>query len=187
MTIREAIMNRRSIRKFSQEPINYSELLKLVEYAAMAATGGNLQPLKFKIASSKELTNQIFPHIKWAAYLDNASPLPNERPTAYIAVFGDLNIKQQFECDAGAAVTNMMLGAYEYGIASCWLGAIDRDALCDILCPPDNMRLLYLLALGYPSQKSRAVEKTSDSIKYWLDSDGVLNVPKRPLSEILID
>ena len=186
MTVYEAIMNRRTIRKFTQEPIKNEDLLKLVDCARMAAYGANMQPLKFKIISDKEILDKIFPSTKWAAMLSNGTPAENERPTAYIAVLGDTEIKKSFEVDAGAAVTSMMLAAEEMGIASCWLGAIDRAAIKQILGLDDKFEVLYLLALGYPAQKSKAVKMQDASTKYYLDENGELNVPKRSIEEILI-
>ena len=79
----------------------------------------------------------------------------------------------------------MMLGAEEEGLAACWLGAIDREEIARILDIPDGLTVVYLLAVGYPKQKSRAVQMTG-SVKYWQDADGVINVPKRGLDEILL-
>ncbi len=186
MTVYEAIMNRRTIRKFTQEPLKRDDLLKLVDCARMAAYGANTQPLKFRIVDDEDTMDKIFPKTKWAAMLEDGAPAEDERPTAYIAVIGDTSIKKTFETDAGAAVTNMMLAAEEMGIASCWMGAIDRDAIKRILELDDSYELVYILALGYPAQRSRAVEMKDGSTKYYLDDDGVLNVPKRSIDEVLI-
>lgn len=79
----------------------------------------------------------------------------------------------------------MMLGAVEEGLATCWLGAINRDAISEILNLPQSLQLLYLLAVGYPAQTSRAIDIT-DSVKYFEDSSGAINVPKRKLEDILL-
>ena len=106
---------------------------------------------------------------------------------AYIAVLGDKSIKANgsFEVEAGAAVTTMMLEAVETGLGSCWLGAIQRDKIKETLKLPENLDVVYLLALGYPMQKSRMVEM-KDSVKYFESDDGTINVPKRSIGEILI-
>ena len=185
MNVTDAIKNRRSIRKFTGRRIGRTVLTGLVELARYTATGANMQPLKYMIIDSVKLCNSIFPHIKWAAYLPDGAPKEGERPPAYIAVFGDTTIKAAFECDAGAAITTMMLGAEDTGLATCWLGAINREKISQILDTPQNLKLLYLLAVGYPAQTSRAVEMT-DSVKYWENPDGSISVPKRSLEEILL-
>lgn len=187
MNVSEALLKRRTIRKFTQDALNPDDLTKLLEYARLAAYPANLQPLKFAIIQNKKTVDSIFPLTKWAGYLpETGTPKEGERPTAYIAVLGDKSIKNSFEVEAGAAVTSMMLGAYEMGIGSCWLGAINREKLLQLFnLSADDFELVYLLALGYPVQKSRAVDMT-DSIKYFEDADGCINVPKRTLSEITV-
>ena len=187
MNVSEALLKRRTIRKFRQEPLNSCDITKLLEYARLAAYPANLQPLKFAVIQDKETVNSIFPLTKWAGYLpETGTPLENERPTAYIAVLGDKSLKDNFEVEAGAAVTSMMLGAYEMGIGTCWLGAINREQLLKLFnLSADEFELVYLLALGYPAQKSQAVEM-NDSIKYFEDSNGCIKVPKRSLDEIIV-
>ncbi|MBO4941027.1 MAG: nitroreductase family protein [Clostridia bacterium] len=186
MNVSEALKKRRTIRKFSQQPLPKEAILDLVEYARLCAYPANLQPLKFAVIQDEELCDKVFPNTKWAGYLTDGSPKKDERPTAYIAVLGDKTIKDSFEVEAGAAVTSMMLGAFEKGIASCWIGALSREPIMDILSL-DNERfsLLYVLALGYPAQESKACE-FSGSIKYFEDENKKINVPKRPFDEILI-
>ncbi len=188
MNVSEALLQRRTIRKFTQEALNPDDLTKLLEYARFAAYPANLQPLKFAIISDKKTVDNIFPLTKWAGYLpETGTPVMGERPTAYIAVLGDKSIKNSFEVEAGAAVTSMMLGAYEMGIGSCWLGAINRKELLKLFnLSANDFDLVYLLALGYPMQKSDAVEMT-DSIKYFEDENGCIKVPKRSLKEITVE
>lgn len=186
MTVYDAIMNRRTIRKFEQKPIEHSILVKLVDCARMAAYAANMQPLRFKIIDDKKTIDKIFPHTRWAAMLQDGTPSEEERPTAFIALVGDTSIKKSFECDAGSAATTMLLAAQEMGIASCWLGAINRSEIKSILELEDKYELLYLIALGYPMQKSRAVDAKNGDIKYFMGEDGELRVPKLPLDEVLI-
>lgn len=187
MEVSKALLKRRTIRKFTQEKLNKKDLEKLLEYVRLAAYPSNMQPLKFSIITDVKMIEKIFPNTKWAGYLpETGTPKDGERPTAYIAVLGDKSIKQSFEVEAGAAVTSMMLGAFDMGIASCWLGAINRKNLMKIFnLSEENFDLLYLLALGYPSQKSDICE-VKDDIKYFELPDGQICVPKRSLEEITI-
>ncbi len=188
MNVYDAIMTRRTIRKFEQKKIDREKLIKLIDCARVAAYGANMQPLKFTVIDDKEMLKKIYPLTKWAGALTDGAPKENERPTAYIAVLGDKNIKNNggFEVEAGAAVTTMMLEAVEMGLGCCWLGAINRDSIKKTLATPENLDIIYLLALGYPMQKSRMTELT-DSIKYYESDDGTINVPKRPLKEVLVE
>lgn len=189
MNVHEAIMNRRTIRKFKPEKIDKDKLITLIDCARVAAYGANAQPLKFAVIDDKNTLDKIFPNIKWAAYLLDGAPKENERPAAYIAVLGDSSIKSSkvFEVEAGAAVTTMMLEAVEMGLGSCWLGAIQRAEIKKILGLAENLELVYLLALGYPAQESRAVDMRDDDVKYYLDENKIINVPKRRLEDIIVE
>ena len=64
------------------------------------------------------------------------------------------------------------------------MGAVDREAVKEIIGIPDNLQLMYVISLGYPAQESTAFDNTGD-IKYFMDENGAIHVPKRPLNEIL--
>lgn len=188
MKVYDAIMARRTIRKFTTEAVSATVLEKLIDCARVAAYGANMQPLKFKIAAEKSLTNKMFACIKWAGYLSDGAPKDGERPPAYIAILGDTTLKpnKMFETEAGAAATTMMLAAVEEGLGTCWLGAIDRERLHKLLELPTHLQVVYLLAVGYPAQESHITDMQGGDVKYYLDEQGVLHVPKRSLDEILI-
>ena len=185
MNVSEALLKRRTIRKFKQTPIEYEKLKALVNYARLAPFAANIQGLKYKIITDETLRGKIFNNVKWAGYLPKGAPEQGFRPTAYIAVLGDTKIKDSFETDAGAAVTSMLLGAAEMGIGCCWMGAIRRRDISLILKLPEKYSLLYIVALGYPAEESKECAY-KDSPKYFYDENGILNVPKLSLDDIII-
>ena len=187
MQVYDAIMNRRSIRKFQQMPIEKEALLKLVDCARMAAYPMNYQPLKFMVIDDAAELEQVYPCTRWAGFLEDGFPKEEERPVAYILMLGDKNIKASgdFQVETGAAGTTMALAATELGIASCWLGALNRDRLRESLGIPEHLTILDLIALGYPAQKSQAVPMQNNDFKYYLNEEKILQVPKRSLDEVL--
>ena len=187
MELLEAILSRRTKRKFTDKKIPHKLLEKLVDCARYAPSGANRQPLKYILLEDENDVKKVFPYTKWSGYHPEDAPNDNEQPTAYIAILGDKNIKpnENFEIDAGAAGTIISLAAEDLGVSSCWLGSIDKKELTKMLNLDDNLVLLYLIALGYSEQNARAHDADGD-IKYYTDKDGVLNVPKRALDEILI-
>lgn len=186
MNVSEAIRARRTIRKFDQKEIPYETLAELIECAMNAPSGANLQPLKYKLVTKAD-AGRVFPKLKWAGYIaPDGDPKPGEEPTAYIIILGDTNIRKSgWEHDSGAAAQNIMLRAVELGMASCWLGAVDRKALVEEFEIPENLVIDTVIALGYPAEES-VIEMAVDSIKYYKDENGMYHVPKRPLSEIIL-
>lgn len=183
----KAIYERRSIRKFKRESIPIEILKKIVECGSMAASGSNKQPLKYIIVNSNEKTSQVFKHTRWAGYLKGkGSPSFKERPAAFILVYNDNDIRNDgYQLDAGAAIQNILLSAYAHGLATCWLGSIDRKEICEIVASDDKYELISAVAVGYPDQIS-VTEQNKGDIKYYLDKQGVLHVPKRGEDEIIL-
>lgn len=186
MELTNAILSRRTRRKFLDKKVEYEKLEKLVDYARYAPMGANMQPLKYMIVDDV-LASEVFKFTKWSGYQPENAPGEDERPRAYIAILGDSNIKpnKNFETDAGAAGTIICLAAEDAGLASCWLGAIDREEITKLLKLDENLNLLYLIAIGYSDQKAKSIDCDSD-IKYFTDDSNVLTVPKRTLDKILI-
>ena len=188
MGVIDVIKSRRTKRKFLRRQVSRELLHELIECARFAPPGANLQPLKYIIIDEEKKVSEIFKFTKWSGYHPENAPTEEEMPPVFIGMLGDRDIKPNgaFDTDAGAAGTVIQLAAEELGLSSCWLGAIDRKNISEFLNLPENLELLYLIAIGYSEQKGRTVLADGD-IKYYTDEENVLTVPKRGLGEILIN
>ena len=183
--IHEKITRRRTIRKYTKEPVPNDVLVKCVDAARLSPSGMNRQPLKYIIVNDCKLLTEVFGTMSWAGYLPNYGPTEEEMPRAYIIVLLDKEIRQNPSHDAGIAVMSISMVAYEEGLGSCILGAIDRPKLKKILNIPDSLDAILAVALGHPAENP-IVDKVKDGdIKYWLDNSGVLHVPKRELKDLV--
>jgi nitroreductase len=183
------IRKNRSCRRFYQDRVITEEKLKnFVELARLSPSTANLQPLKFILSWTPEKNSLIFPCLTWAAYLkDWDGPVEGERPSGYIMILGDKNIMSDFSCNHGIAAQSIMLGAVESGFGGCIIANIDRKRLGNALKIPDKYDILLVIALGVPKEPVVIDEVKEDDIKYWRDEQDVHHVPKRPLSEIILD
>jgi len=59
LTTKEAIENRRSIRKFKAEPVPEDVLYELLDAACLAPSGSNAQPWRFKIVQDKKTKEKL--------------------------------------------------------------------------------------------------------------------------------
>jgi nitroreductase len=183
--IYEKIISRRTVRKFEQKQIPVEVLERCLDAARLSPCGANSQPLKYVIVNNEEQLKKVFKATRWAGYLPEYRPSEDEAPKAYVAILLDKNIKKNPGHDAGIAAMSISMVAFEIGVASCMLGSIDRAMLRKVLKVPEHIDILFLVALGYPAEKQVVDEVKDGDIKYWLDEDGVLHVPKRSLEEIL--
>ena len=187
MEFQTLIRARRTIRKFEQNPVSKEQLHRYIDAARLAPSAANLQPLKYVSVSSPEVCEKLFFLTRWAGYLEDYTPKDGERPTAYIAVCADLNIRKNgYELDAGAAAENIILSALSDGVGACWMGAIDYQKISELLGLDENLKLLYVIALGYPKESPSEVEMEDENVKYFIGEDGTLKVPKRSLDEVII-
>lgn len=186
MKLYEVLLSRRSIRQFKPQPISMEILEKLVNAARLAPSAANLQPLEFVVVDEEEVRKKIFSCLRWAAYIaPQGDPRPGHEPRAYIIILVNTELKEKgYEYDAGAAIENMILAAWEQGIGSCWLLSVERNKIQDVLEIPKTHKIDSVLALGYPDEEP-LVEIMEDSVKYWKDSTGRLHVPKRKLEDII--
>ena len=187
MSVYDLIKARRTVRKFTQVPLEMEFLRKLVDAARVCPSAANLQPLRYKIVADKAGCDAVFSNLHWAGYLPNGTPTENERPTAYIIVTQDMNARQtESSYDVGAAMMSMTLCAQEAGVGHCWFGSVERAALRDIFQFPEELRIVLVLALGYPAQDSVEDAVINDDLRYWLDENQILHVPKHTLEDVLL-
>ncbi len=151
MEVNEAILTRRSIRKFIDKEINQETLLEIIKAGMYAPSARNFQPWQFIIITNRKLLSKI----------PDVHPYAEMVPDAALAVCvcGDLSIEKSPEYNAvncSAATQNMLLSARSFGIGSVWLGVYPREerinGLKNLLSLPDYILPISLIAFGYPDE-----------------------------------
>ena len=190
MDISKAIRARRTVRAFRQEAVEDGELRAIVDAARLASCAANMQRLRFIVARTQPLVNQILSFTKWAAKVQpRRTPVPGvSGPAAFIAVTipaqaNDVHIY----ADAGAAVQSMELEAWGRGIGCCWIGSVNVTEVERLLGIGEGRKLLYVVALGYPAEEPMSEDVDSeDGIAYYLDDSDRLHVPKLSVEAVSI-
>ncbi len=182
--IYEKIVSRRTVRKYVQKDVPREVLSRCVDAARLSPSGANLQPLKYVIIDDHELLKEVFSTLSWAGYLPDYQPSEAEMPRAYIIILLDKEIRENPGHDAGIAAMSISMVAYDRGLGSCILGAVNRKRLRGVLGLRDDLEIVLVVALGYPAEKPVADKVKDGNIRYWLDEDGVLHVPKRDQADI---
>jgi len=184
-SVYEAILSRRTIRRFKQKPVDVKLLKKFVNAARVAPSAANLQPLEYFIISEKKLCARVFETLGWAGYIKPKwTPDESEQPTSYIVILVREDLNKYYKWDVGLSAENIMLVAEEENIGSCILLNINRKKLREILGIPDSLYIDSVIALGYKSETA-IMEDMVDSVEYYRDENDVLHVPKRKITGIL--
>lgn len=187
MSILEKLTTRRTYRRFLQRPVPQDVIDDIIEAVRLSSCGANRQAVRLVIVQKPEDVARVQPLVKWAAYLppQQGTPKTDEQPTLFVAVVQDTSISGDLDTDTGIALANLTLAAWDKGVGSCIMGAINRPALTKLLGLSDHEKLHTMVALGYPAHAARVVPLTGETgVKYYLDENGDYCVPKRSREEI---
>ena len=152
MEIREAIYNRRSVRKFQDKQIDDQIINSLLEDAMAAPSACNKKPWEFYVIKNKDLQDSLKKKILFCNY---NSPL-------IIVVCGNKkhtltkDDNDYWIQDASAAIENILLSSLSFGLGTCWCGLFPMkkrsDRAKNILSLPDHIIPLGLIHIGYPEK-----------------------------------
>ena len=166
MTAQECLKERRSIRKFTEQPVDHALLSEIIETASFAPSWKNTQITRY-IAAEGDIKNRLAAECTESfpvnAAIINSAPvlivitvLKNrcgfERDGSFSTRRGDS--WQMF--DAGIASQTFCLAAFEHGIGSVILGIFDDRKAAEILSLPEDREVVALIPIGYPAEHPAA-------------------------------
>ena len=156
----EAILSRRSIRKFQDKSIEDEVIEKLIRAGVAAPSAHNEQPWHFVVIKDRAILDEIPKFHPYAKMLVEAP--------AAIAVCVDHNLEKDPTAgywiqDCSATAQNILLAAHALGMGACWLGIHPREkrksALGKLLRLPESVEALSVIALGYPAEDKKPSER----------------------------
>ena len=147
----EAIMGRRSIRKYTGEKIPEEDITLLLKAAMNAPSAHNKQPWHFIVVDKREVLDKVPEYHQYSKMLENASHA--------IIVLGDNEIQTTdfWVHDCSAALENILIAAQAKEIGAVWLGVHPHDNLIkgtkDLFGVPDHVTPLGIVSLGVPAEE----------------------------------
>ena len=187
MSVMEKLAARRTYRRFAQKAVPQDVVEDIIEALRLSSCGANRQAVRLVIVSKPEDVARVQPLVKWAGYLppEQGTPKADELPTLYVAVVQDTSIPGDLATDTGIALANMTLAAWDKGVGSCIMGAINKPALSEMLGIAEPEKLAFMIAFGYPTHEAHIVPLTAETgVKYYLDASRDYCVPKRSEGEL---
>jgi len=165
MDAMEAILTRRSIRKYTKQPVSDEVLKELLEAAMYAPSAGNRQPWCFVVINDRKILNEIPEYHPYAQML-------KEAPVAILVCCdSDLQLGEHGVQDCSAATQNILLAAHAKGLGAVWLGIYPAEptvtATKKLLNLPEHITPISLISIGYPAeQKPRPDRYQADRVHY---------------------
>lgn len=169
MECMETINLRRSIRKFKDRAVGKEVIEELLNAAQMAPSAGNLQGRDFVVVTNKATKQKLTKAALGQSFIEQAPVaivvVANiERSSRIYKSRGELYAVQ----DATAGVMNLLLAAHSRGLATCWVGAFDEDAVGGILALPKKTRPVAIIPVGYADEAPAAPPRMGlDKVVHW--------------------
>lgn len=179
MDVFTAMKERRSCRKFLEEPVGDDLIARVLEAGTWAPSPLNMQPWEFVVITNPEIRAKIFNEAdrcrQWALetsgwkWLGKYSVEFLKSAPALIVVVGDPkksgvdtlqeegNVAYQHAC--AAAIQNMHLAAHALGLSTLWFTLFDRKALREILEIGEEKFPVGLVCLGKPDGEPMQVPR----------------------------
>lgn len=167
MEFLDVLAKRRSVRHFNTRiEVSDDDVRALLDAAVTAPSAGNIQPWRFYVVRSAAARERLAQAMgqRWAT----AAPVVivvavDPRPCG--ARYGERGETLYAIQDSAAAVHGILLAAVDRGLASCWVGAFDDDAVREAIGAQRPITPVAVLPIG---RSAEAAGKPS----------------RRPLSEV---
>ncbi len=173
----QLVKQRRSVRAYTDQPIEQDKLMQCLVAAQLAPSACNAQPWRFVVVDNPLLRNKMAD-----AAVSGVLGMNKFAPQAMVIVavvmepanvtskLGGLIKKKDFPLiDVGIAAEHFCLQAAELGIGTCMLGWFDEKKVRALLEIPKNRRIPLLITMGYPkSEEDREkFRKPIEAISGW--------------------
>ena len=118
MEVKEALLKRRSVRKFTEEPVSEEHINELLHAAMSGPSACNKKPWEFYVISNKDTLKE----------LQSASKFTKMQAPLAIVVCGNLSHALPMQMadywiqDCSAATENILLRVTDLGLGAVWCG-----------------------------------------------------------------
>ena len=147
-----AIRTRRSIRRYTNEPVSEEDLHTILEAGLCAPSATNRKPSHIIVVRNPE-TLKLLSAINSHGKMIETAPL-------CLAIVADTAVQANETLilnDGSALVENILLAAHGIGLGAVWIGVTPQHnfykELSRILGLPDNIIPIALIPVGHPDEK----------------------------------
>ena len=152
MAVLEAIRKRYSCRAYLEKSIEQEKLSQILEAARLAPSAKNLQDWRFVVVTDKEKKHKLAEAANNQTFIEKAGAI----------IVACSVSKEIMRCgqavgpiDVAIALEHICLQAAQLGLATCWLGSFYPDKVRPIVSIPQDVAIIELMVLGYPSDKQK--------------------------------
>ena len=160
----ECIKTRRSVRKFTGQPVTREELEQVVAAAAYAPSWKNTQVARYIVVTDKEKKQ----HLADDCMMDFAFNQKTASGAPAMVVLTMITGRSGYErdgsfstsqgthwqsFDAGVAAQTFCLAAHALGLGTVIMGVFDEDKVKQVVTIPEGQKVAALIAIGHPAEE----------------------------------
>ncbi len=149
MEFMDVAASRKSVRSYSDKPVEEEKLKEVLEAAHLAPSWANKQCCKYIVVKDKakiqELAGPFRSWLKQAPVVVAACADPKGS--------GSHDGMDYYLIDVGISMQQLILAATNLGFGTCWIGAFDEAKVKKTLEVPENIKVVAMTPIGYPTDK----------------------------------
>lgn len=168
MELKEVLLKRRSVRKFTNEPVSDEMINELLHAAMSGPSACNKRPWEFYVVTNKEKMEE----------LKSASRFTKITATLAIIVCGNLShalplkLAEYWIQDCSAATENILLRATDLGLGTVWCGIHPQkkaeERVQKILEIPNKQIPLNIIFIGHPAEEPEARDQYDEKRVHYI-------------------
>ena len=158
--LHELLVNRRSIRRYTSEPVEPEAVKLILEAALMAPTSKSSRPWQFVVVEDKDMLQRL-------SECKPAGAAPIAKAAFAIVVAADPQLSDPWVEDASIAAAYMQLQAADLGLGSCWIqvrgrfahdGTPSEEYVQELLNMPETLPVVCIMTFGHKDEERRACD-----------------------------
>jgi len=151
----ELLLTRRSIREFEPTEAPQETLDKVFEVCRFAPTSRNCQSYYFKVIRDRDIIQRL-------SQVREKSSSPIARAPLAVAICVDPTLTRRIFEDGHIAAYHFLLAAWCFGLGTCWIAAMDREDVKQMLGIPQDHYVATVTPLGYPRDRDKPAPPRKD-------------------------
>lgn len=168
MDLKDALLRRRSVRKYTDEAVSDEMISELMHAAMSGPSACNKVPWEFYAVTAPEALEK----------LRKASRFTNMKAPLAIIVCGNLSralpmqMAEYWVQDCSAATENILLRAVDLGLGSCWCGIYPQqravENVREMLGLPEEQVPLNIIYIGHPAEAPEARDQYREEFVHYI-------------------
>jgi len=160
MDVYEAIRTRKSVRAWSDRPVEEDRLERVLSAARLAPSARNRQEWRFVVVSDPLVRQRLGVEAAAQEFVA-AAPI-------VLACCAETDGRvmrcgqPMYPIDVAIAMDHLCLAAVAEGLGTCWIGSFDEGKVREILGIPPVVRVVELMPLGYPLDPTPVAKQRLD-------------------------